>query len=883
MPTKLAINPENGEMLALIGGQWQKPQIAENDKGERLFLGQDGWESFPKPPKSAGQQITDALGRGTRDTAMGLSSLPLMVGDAANALVNLGIKGVNYVAGSEIPELKPASAAAESLMDRAGLPKAETPTQEVISRITREAAAMPANVATGRALTSTAVPALQTVGSALQAAPVTQVAAGVGAGAGGSLARQIVPEYANAADIAGSLLGSVAGAAVPLAARQGAVALKEAVTPLTQGGREKIVGDVVRQGSRSPETIVSQLDDAAHDIIPGSRKTTAETVDNAGLAVLQRGVQQSSPQAAAQFAERQAERNVARRGVLGQIEPQSGGAPAVADAVQSRFSGFRKSADDIVAEAKKAADERISALGPGADRTATGTIVREELQKGYDQAQAVRDKATAPLYAAARRSGVNINIQPLLDDIDGRLELAAGPIRNALSAVRSDLLVDGAPKSRMGQLDGVRKALNERLKAFGADGIGPEAKSQLLAIRDHLDDIIADNVPQYGQARKLYSTMSPPIEPFERGVTGAALERDQFDKRYVKSAETIVPDFLNSGKEAQTRANELIGLVGGSDRAMGAVRDYAVTELKQFATRPNGTVDPNKWRKWLDDRAVALRQFPELFKELGDAGKASALVERLTGRQQRTIQDFEKSAAGYFLKQDPEKAIASVLGSKNAQAAVRDLMTSLRGDPDAIAGIRRAVKDLALSQAESTAEDAARNRFISVDKFVRFMDKNEEALRPLFTPDQMKAMRDVVRDLVSENYTNTVARTPGSNTFQNMTTANLISRASSGLIDPNSAWWKSTGGRFLDWIYKVPEQQAQELLVEALLDPKIARALAAKATPFTVQRASEMLRQRALATTVSAPPLLPGVETEGSRPLVIDVRPSDAQRALPSP
>ena len=52
---------------------------------------------------------------------MGIGGIPLMIGDALNAGVNLGIEGINRVAGTEIPKLGRATDAAENLLTQAGL------------------------------------------------------------------------------------------------------------------------------------------------------------------------------------------------------------------------------------------------------------------------------------------------------------------------------------------------------------------------------------------------------------------------------------------------------------------------------------------------------------------------------------------------------------------------------------------------------------------------------------------------------------------------------------------------------------------------------------------------------------------------------------------
>lgn len=93
--TKLAVNPETGETLALIGGQWQPAKIAQNDKGDRMFLGESGWEAFPAPERSMGTRALRAAefaARGFLDSAA----------ETVGAVPDLLNRGLRYV-GVPVP------------------------------------------------------------------------------------------------------------------------------------------------------------------------------------------------------------------------------------------------------------------------------------------------------------------------------------------------------------------------------------------------------------------------------------------------------------------------------------------------------------------------------------------------------------------------------------------------------------------------------------------------------------------------------------------------------------------------------------------------------------------------------------------------------------
>lgn len=84
---------------------------------------------------------------------------------------------------------------------------------------------------------------------------------------------------------------------------------------------------------------------------------------------------------------------------------------------------------------------------------------------------------------------------------------------------------------------------------------------------------------------------------------------------------------------------------------------------------------------------------------------------------------------------------------------------------------------------------------------------------------------------------------PGSNTFQNMSMGNLIGRVFSESLATNTTLRTMT--RPLDFLYRLPDQQIQQLLVEAMLDPKLAALMMSKANMMRVEPLARSLRQKA--------------------------------------
>ena len=86
-------------------------------------------------------------------------------------------------------------------------------------------------------------------------------------------------------------------------------------------------------------------------------------------------------------------------------------------------------------------------------------------------------------------------------------------------------------------------------------------------------------------------------------------------------------------------------------------------------------------------------------------------------------------------------------------------------------------------------------------------------------------------------------KAPGSNTFQNMSMGNLIGRVFSESLADNTTLRTMT--RPLDFLYRLPDQQIQQLLVEAMLDPKLAAQMMSKANVMKVEPFAKSLRKKA--------------------------------------
>ncbi|UEP23101.1 hypothetical protein LL999_22925 [Burkholderia ambifaria] len=177
----------------------------------------------PAPTQHASmlEQLGHQLGLTARAGATGITALPAMMGDALNSGVNLGIRGINAVADSHIPELQMPSQLVQRGMNAVGLPQPQNPTERIVQSATAGMASVPTSMGMGGVLAKSASPVAAAVGNGLRTAPGMQMfgAAGAGAGSQGAAELGLNPWWQLAGGVLGGAAGVAAGSGMTAAAR----------------------------------------------------------------------------------------------------------------------------------------------------------------------------------------------------------------------------------------------------------------------------------------------------------------------------------------------------------------------------------------------------------------------------------------------------------------------------------------------------------------------------------------------------------------------------------------------------------------------------------------------------------------------------------------
>lgn len=133
-------------------------------------------------------------------------------------------------------------------------------------------------------------------------------------------------------------------------------------------------------------------------------------------------------------------------------------------------------------------------------------------------------------------------------------------------------------------------------------------------------------------------------------------------------------------------------------------------------------------------------------------------------------------------------------------------------------------------------------RPLSAAWFQEFWDSRRPVAHTLFERPQLRRLQLIANDFAEASIGANAGGTRNSQTAQNMTVGNMIARVSNGLLDPETAFG-ATAARPLRWLYQEPERMTRELLAQAMVDPRLAAALLARATPQTIERATAYIEQ----------------------------------------
>lgn len=424
-------------------------------QGGRLTL----LEEAKKPTQQFAATDTDVLrqlGLTARAGVTGALGLPTLASDALVSLINM-------IGGRNIPM---PSQAQQQLLTRAGLPEPATPQERTVQDVTSAMAGVLGGYGLGAAM-----PPTMAAREVLMSSPSFQLGSGAAAAGASALAREEGAgplEQLGLGMLAGTVAPS-AGAATAVGAQRAAAGAREAVRPFTEAGREVIVGNILRQLARDPESAAARMEQYVPGV-PGYTPTAPQAARDIGLA---------------------------------------GAIPAVRALDETgRFTAQQM-------QANQARINVLDRLAKDKDALAAAITKREEVTAPLREAAFAQSTVTPETFSSA----IALNVNKTIDDILASPTGKRSTVQSVVNDARRDIERASTPAELYEIRKDLRAAAQGLLDKSGAGGPNASAykaaKGQLEQIIKSVDDTIEAAAPGYTEYLKKYAAASRGIERLE--------------------------------------------------------------------------------------------------------------------------------------------------------------------------------------------------------------------------------------------------------------------------------------------------------------------------------------------------------------------------------
>ena len=315
-----------------------------------------------------------------------------------------------------------------------------------------------------------------------------------------------------------------------------------------------------------------------------------------------------------------------------------------------------------------------------------------------------------------------------------------------------------------------------------------EANQARMAILDRL----AKDKDTVEQAMQKRTEVTQPLR--EQAFAQSTVSPEQFQSAVASNVNKTIDDILASDVGARGTVKKTMNWAK-EQLAEGTTPERLYEVRKDLRDAAQGLLDKDN-----NVYSLAKGQLEQVIKSVDDT------IEAAAPGYQAYLDKFAKSSRGIERLEAAQEFRGKVLSTTPDPSRIGDYLIS---QPSFTRAIRAAEKDTKLSKS------------------------------------QVAALTRVAQDLDSGVLARAV-KAPGSDTFKNISTANIIG----GIIgkqmfgDVPPAMQKV--GAPLNWLYNGTDDAIRELLVDAMLDPRLASRLMTKASMVTVEPLSKELQRKAI-------------------------------------
>lgn len=630
------------------------------------------------------------------------------------------------------------------------------------------------------------------------------------------------------------------------------------------------VEKVLREQAIDPEKAIAQIDHTLNNLAKEGFQPTAGTAsDDIGLIALEKG-RISHRDSSALFNARREQnmRNISDS--LEKVALEMGGDPELArKTFQKYINDLIETGEDTLEGAERALEAARFETDNFVDEFTSAAGMPENASVGINQT--VKDELKRitieknRLFAAIDPHGsVIIEKEGLRDFVKELLKpqstLDLSPQKVGKIPIIKKLRQALSPKNKKPltykALQHLRPELSEAIaKARAAEEGGVVGK--LLNLKRAVDDIAgelaegsSDVAERAAEAMRYYKEeYVPKFKEFtgkqfkDARIKGTPIPPTTTGKRFLKAS--------TGTTESAKQLRSIIEGATNAEDAMPLVREHFIGEVADLLRGETGKKAVNKLQAYLSNRQVreSLNAFPEVRAEITEyLGKLKGGVERQTLMGEEVLRAKEqlnltqkatqKSAAKYFVDNEPIRAVSRVFSSGDPEKAMDELVQLARKDisGDALKGLRVATSQyLGLPSGiqgrfrGGREVGGALEVLQSAVSGVLEHPPSRKALAKLYSPQEMKTITLVKDQLRLMDKINRQA-TAGSPTAQLSSLAQqsrIVIASMYGIVKGRGIFQISQW--ILNALGQNPITKAQALLTDAMLDPELAKTLLAPA------------------------------------------------------
>jgi hypothetical protein len=341
---------------------------------------------------------------------------------------------------------------------------------------------------------------------------------------------------------------------------------------------------------------------------------------------------------------------------------------------------------------------------------------------------------------------------------DNRREMAAGKLSdveheagtqmsNSELSHAVDLLVNDpymhpAEAARQATMASERAALdtNAARNAVGSPGM-PLAEQAELPVGGRTRSTLKANFDReaanrYAEARA--ATLEEKQTFRGADAVGQVLKPGKLGAQYGVADADVPRKFFGGGAREATDVAKYIKASGGTKAAVEAAQTHLVSDLvDKGIVGADGTINAAKLIGWQRKHADAIKALDAVTKDplmprIENATKAQIAVDRAIAAHKAAVEDFQTGVAKNFLKDDPETAVGKALAPGSPKETFQKLVSLVKGNPDALAGLRKAVIDHMVGKLTGITP-AGKVDMLNARQFRKWVRNNSKALHEVFT------------------------------------------------------------------------------------------------------------------------------------------------------